>query len=183
MMKASIKQNFFSIAIFLLIGIFLVPAIASAFRGGPGKSERGMGMHMQGMQWTSFRIWNNAKIVEELELTDEQIGKLKEADFAMKENHLELRSQLNRLNLEMEKAFSEETINDSEVIESANKMAELRNKLFMDRVEARLKMTKILTDDQYQKLETLQERNPENCRKFGKFGGDGRNRQKNMMQP
>jgi hypothetical protein len=29
----------------------------------------------------------------------------KNADFAMKEKHLELRSQLNRLNLEMEKVF------------------------------------------------------------------------------
>jgi Spy/CpxP family protein refolding chaperone len=181
MMRTSIKQNFFRIALFLLIGIFLVPAIASAFKGGPCKSERRMGMHMQEMQWTSFRIWNNAKIVEELELTDEQIGKLKEADFAMKENHLELRSQLNRLDLEMEKAFSEGTVNDSKVLELANKMAEIRSKLLMDRVEARLKMTKILTEDQFKKLEILQERNPENCPNFGKFGGGGRNRQKNMM--
>jgi Spy/CpxP family protein refolding chaperone len=99
----------------------------------------------------------------------------------MKENHLELRSQLNRLNLELQKAFSEETVNDPEVLEMANKMAEIRSKMFMDRIEARLKMTKILTGDQYKKLETLQQGNPENCPKFGKFGGSGRNWQKNMM--
>jgi Spy/CpxP family protein refolding chaperone len=181
MMKTSIKQNFFRIAIFLLIGFFLVPTVVFAFRGGPGKSERGMGMPRKGMQGGSFFIWNNAKIVEELELSDEQIGKLKEADFAMKENHLELRSQLNRLNLELQKAFSEETVNDPEVLEMANKMAEIRSKMFMDRVEARLKMTKILTDDQYKKLETLQQRNPENCPRFGRFGGGGWNRQKDIM--
>jgi Spy/CpxP family protein refolding chaperone len=181
MMNTFIKQNFFRIAVFLLVGFFLVPAVASAFRGGPGKSERGMGMSMKGMQGGPFFIWNNAKIVEELELTDEQIGKLKEANFAMKEKHLELRSQLNRLNLEMQKAFSEKTINDPEVLESANKMAEIRSKLFTDRVDARLKMTKILTDDQYKKLETLQQRNPENCPRFGKFGRGGWNRQKDIM--
>jgi Spy/CpxP family protein refolding chaperone len=181
MMKTSIKENFFRTAIFLLIGFFLVPTVAFAFRGGPGKSERGMGMHMKGMQGSSFCIWNNPQIVEDLELTDEQIDKLKEADFAMKENHLELRSQLNRLNLEMQKAFSEETVNDPEVLELANKMAEIRSKLFMDRVEARLKMTKILTDDQFKKMQTLQQRNPENCPRFGKFGGGGWNRQKDIM--
>jgi hypothetical protein len=40
-----------------------------------------MGMHGQKMQWTFFHIWNNPKIVEELGLSDEQVGKLKECRF------------------------------------------------------------------------------------------------------
>jgi len=168
MMTTSIKQNFLKVAIFLLVGIFFVPAIASAFRHGDGKSERGMGMNMQTMQWTPFHVWNNPETVEELGLSDEQVGKLKEADFSMKENHLELRAQLNRLNLEMEKAFSEKTINDAQVLELANKMNEIRNQLFMDRVESRLKMTKILTAEQLEKLETLQPGPYGDGRKFGK---------------
>ncbi len=135
MMTTSIKQNLFRVAILLLIGIFLVPAIASAFRNGDRNCERGMGMHGKGMQWESYHMWDNPKVVEELGLTDEQVGELKEADLAMKENHMELRSQLNQL--------------------------------FMDRVESRLKMTKILTAEQLEKLETLQ---PGPCEGRGKFG-------------
>jgi Spy/CpxP family protein refolding chaperone len=171
MMTTSIKKNFVGAAIFLLIGIFFLPTIASAFRQGPAKSERGMGMHMKGRQWTSFHIWNNPQIVEELGLSDEQIGQLKDADFVMKENHLELRSQLNQLNLEMEKAFLENPVDDIQVRGVAEKMSEIRNELFMDRLESRLKMTKILTDEQFEKLNALQIKNPENRREFGKFGG------------
>jgi Spy/CpxP family protein refolding chaperone len=167
MMTTAIKQNFVRVAIFLLIGIFFIPAISSAFRHGDGKYERGMGMHGKKMQWTSFHIWNNPKIVEELGLSDEQVGKLKEAEFAVKEKHLELRSQLNRLNLEMEKLFSEKTVDDSVVLELADKMSEVRSKLFMDRIESRLKMTKILTDEQLEQLEALQ---PGPCENRGKFG-------------
>ena len=168
MMTTSIKQNFLKVAIFLLIGIFFVPAIASAFRHGDGKSERGMGMHMQGMQWTPFHVWNNPKIVEDLGLSDEQVGKLKDADFTLKENHLELRAQIDQLNLEMEKAFSEKPINDSQVLELANKMNEIRSRLFIDRVDSRLKMTKILTEEQLEKLEALQAGPYGDGRKFGK---------------
>jgi len=179
MMTTSIKQNFFRVAIFLLIGIFFVPAIASAFRHGDGKSERGMGMNMQTMQWTPFHVWNNPKTVEELGLSDEQVGKLKEADFSMKENHLELRAQLNQLNLEMEKAFSEKATNDSQVLELANKMNEIRSRLFMDRVESRLKMTKILTAEQLEKLETLQPGPWEGRGKFGNCDKRGKGNWKN----
>ncbi|MCU0614947.1 MAG: Spy/CpxP family protein refolding chaperone [Desulfobacterales bacterium] len=167
MMTTSVKQNLFRVAILLLIGIFLVPAIASAFRNGDRNCEKGMGMHGKGMQWESYHMWDNPKVVEELGLTDEQVGELKEADLAMKENHMELRSQLNELNLEMDIAFSEKTVDDSKVIELANKISEIRNQLFMDRVESRLKMTKILTAEQLEKLETLQ---PGPCEGRGKFG-------------
>lgn len=169
MMTTSIKQNFVRVAIFLLIGIFFVPAVSSAFRYGDGKCDRGMGMHGKKMQGTFFHIWNNPKIVEELGLSDEQIGKLKDADFAMKEKHLELRSQLNRLNLEMEKVFSEKTIDEPKVLELANKMSEVRSKLFMDRIESRLNMTKILTDEQLEKLEVLKPGSREDRGKFGKY--------------
>ncbi len=179
MMTTSIKQNLFRVAILLLIGIFLVPAIASAFRNGDRNFERGMGMHGKGMQWAYYQIWDNPKVVEELGLTDEQVGELKEADLAMKENHMELRSQLNQLSLDMEKAFSEKTTNDTEVLELANKISEIRNQLFMDRVESRLKMTKILTAEQLEKLETLQPGPCEGRGKFGKYDNRGKGNWKN----
>lgn len=169
MMTKSNKQNFMMLAIFLLIGFFLIPSIASAYRQGPGKAERGMGMHMDGMYWASFHVWSDPKTIEELGLSDEQVAQLKEADFAMKENHLELRSQLDQVSLEMEKAFSEKPVNDAMVIELANKMSEIRSKLFLDRVESRLKMTKILSEEQLEKLQTLQPRPCEYGRKCGKY--------------
>jgi Spy/CpxP family protein refolding chaperone len=172
MMATSIKKNLVRAGILLLIGIFFLPSIASAFRQGYGKSEKGMGrMHMRAMQWPSFHIWNNPEIVEKLDLSDEQINELKEADFSMKENHLEFRSQLHELNLEMEKAYLEKPVDEPKVLKIANKMSEIRNDMFMDRIESRLKMTNILTDEQFEQLNALKVRNPENRRDFGKFGG------------
>ena len=183
MMSPSGKQNFFRLAIFLLVGIFFIPAMASAFRQGPGKYERGLGMPMKMMQWSSFHIWNNPEVVDKLALSDDQVAKLKEADFAMRETHLELRSDLNRLNLEMERAFSEKAVNNAEILELANKMADIRNKLFMDRIESRLKMTEILTDEQLEKLESLRPRPWEDRRKSGKFDGEyKRGWKKDMIQ-
>jgi Spy/CpxP family protein refolding chaperone len=46
-------------------------------------------------------------------------------------------------------------------------MNEVRSKLFMDRVESRLKMTKILTAEQLEKLEALQPGPYEDRGKFG----------------
>ncbi len=183
MMTTSIKKNILRGSIFLLIGIFLIPAMASAFRQGPGKPERGIGMPMKTMQWSSFKIWNNPKLVEDLGLSDDQISKLKDADFAMKEKHIELRSQLNRLSLDMERAFAEQVVNDSEVLELANKMSEIRNQLFMDRVETGLKMKKILTDEQFEKLASMQFRSWEDRKRFGKYEKRGRGYwQKDMIQ-
>lgn len=175
-MKAtSNKQSFIKIAAVFLIGIFFIPAIAGAFRQGPGKYERGMGMYRDdGMYWASFHVWNNPKMVEELGLTDEQITELKESDFAMKESHMELRSQLNQLSLAMEKAFTEKPVNDAQVIELANKMSEIRNNLFMDRIESRLKMTRILTEEQLEKLQALKPAACEDGRKSGKYDRPGR---------
>jgi Spy/CpxP family protein refolding chaperone len=184
MMTTSTKQNFFKVAIFLLIGLFFVPAIASAFRNGPGKSDRGTGMHGRCMQGTSFQIWNNPQMVEELGLSEEQIGKIKEADFAMKETHLELRSQLNRLDLEMEKAFAEKTVDDSKVLELGNKMSEIRSRLFIDRIESRLKMKNILNPEQLAKVGTFQAGFCENGGRFGRHDKRARgNWQNDMTQP
>jgi Spy/CpxP family protein refolding chaperone len=172
MMATLIKKNFVRAGILFLIGIFFLPSIASAFRQGYGKSERGMGrMHMDEMQGPSLQIWKNPQIVEKLGLSEEQIDNLKEAEFSMKENHLELRSQLNELNLEMEQAFSEKPVDDTKVLELAKKMSELRNELFMDRIESRMKMTEILTDEQFEQLMALKIKDPENRGNFGKFGG------------
>lgn len=183
MRSPSVKQKIFRLAIFFLVGIFFIPATASAFRQGPGKCERGMGKPMKMMQWSSLHIWNNPEIVDKLALSDEQIARLKEADFAMRENHLELRSELNRLNLGMERAFSDKPVNNAEILEMANKMAEIRNKLFVDRIESRLKMVEILNDEQLEKLDVLRSRPGDDRRKFGKSeSGYTRIWKKDMIQ-
>lgn len=171
MMKTKGNRNFMKLAVLMLVGIFLVPSLALAYRYGPGKWERGMGSCMMSMRGAGFCVWNNPEMVEKLELTDEQVNGLKEADFALREKLLEKRSQMNHLKLEMQKAFAKQNTNDSEILELGEKMAGIQSEMFMNRVESRLELKNILTDEQFQMLETTPMRQFERDRGFGKYHG------------
>jgi Spy/CpxP family protein refolding chaperone len=155
----------------MLIGIFVVPSLAWAYRHGPGKWERGMGSCMMSMRGTGFCVWNNPEMIEKLNLTDEQLNHLKEADFALRKNFLEKRSQMNHFKLEMQRAFAQENINDSEILELGKKMAGIQSEMFMNRVESRLELKNILTDEQFKMLESTPMGKFERDSGFGKYHG------------
>ena len=119
MKTLSVKRNGTRLAIVLLIGIFLAPALASAGHGRHGKGGEGYGMGMGrgGGPWSVLSIWQKPDAVEELGLTGEQVARLKEADFASRERALDIRSRMEILELEMEKALSADVLNETQVRE------------------------------------------------------------------
>ncbi len=97
-------------------------------------------------------IWQDPEMVQKLELTAEQFKKLRDADFTSREKRLELKARLDRLHLEMDRAFSAETVDREAVLQLAEKIADARGRLFIQDVESRLAIGKILNDDQMDKL-------------------------------
>lgn len=91
-------------------------------------------------------------MVQKLELTEEQVKKLKDADFASREKRLELKARLDRLHLEMDRAFSADSVDQEAVLQLAEKIADVRGNFFIQDIESRLVMGKILNADQTSKL-------------------------------
>jgi len=149
-MNSNLRQKFFTGAMVLLITVFFIPAFAGAFTPGDCKPDKRFGMKRHHM--SPLGIWRNPKMVQELGLTDEQVKGLREADFAHREKRLQLKSKLDGLHLEMEKLFSADPVNESEILQLAKKISDLKGKLFVRKIESRLAVGKLLTADQLKKL-------------------------------
>jgi hypothetical protein len=139
--------------VFLFL-VIMIPAVAGAFSPGDAPPwlapYPGRGMQPHPMPPPAF--WRNPKIIDELKISEEQISKLKEADFTFREKTLALKAQLDNLHLQMEKAFSAEPVNKSTVIGLAQKIADLRGKRFIQDTEFKLTIEGLLTTDQLKKL-------------------------------
>jgi len=153
-MNSNLRQKFFTGAMVLLVTVFFFPAFAGAFTRGDCKPDKGFGMKRHHM--SPLGIWRNPKMIQELGLTDEQVKGLREADFAHREKRLQLKSKLDGLHLEMEKMFSADPVNETEVLQLAQKISDLKGKLFVRKIESRLAIGKLLTVDQLKKLKRVE---------------------------
>jgi len=68
----------------------------------------------------------------------------------------------------MDKAFSEDVVDDTAVLSLAEKISDVKGKLFIQKIEARLAVGKLLNADQIKKLELLDRRQKKQGRKPGK---------------
>ncbi len=152
-MTSMLKHKTGPITMALLITVFLIPALAGAAKYGGGHG--GGDFKMMGRHKSPCGIWKNTKMVSDLGLDEEQVQKLKDADFDFREKQLALSAQVKGLHLKMEKAYSEDTVVDSDVLGLAGKISDLRGKLYVNSVQSRLTVNKILTPEQRKKLQTL----------------------------
>ncbi len=90
-------------------------------------------------------------MIQKLELTTEQVKQLRDADFIFREKHLELKAQLEDYRLKMDKAFSDDIV-DSGILALAEKISDVKGKMFVQKIEARLAVGKLLNTDQIKKL-------------------------------
>ena len=149
-MKLKLSKKFGTGVIVLLIMAFFIPAIAGAFP--PGNSMQGRRFHSEGRHRSVLGIWRNPEMVKKLGITAAQVKQLKNADFTSREKCLALKEQADMLRLKMDKAFSNDTVDNTAVLAVANKISEVRGKLFVRNIESRLSLGKILNADQIKKL-------------------------------
>jgi Spy/CpxP family protein refolding chaperone len=166
-MNSNLRQKLFTGAMVLLVTVFFIPAFAGAFTPGQCNPEKGFGMKRH--HGSLLGIWQNPKMVQELGLTDEQVKGLREVDFTHREKRLQLKSKLEGLHLEMEKLFSADSVNEPDVLKLAQKISDLKGKLFVQKIESRLAVEKLLTADQLKKLEMFDLHHPA---KHGKMHGN-----------
>ncbi len=156
----------------LLITTCFIPAIAGAIAPGDGRQGNGFGRETH--QRAALGVWRDPQMVQELDLTAEQVKQVRDADFAFREKRLALKSKLDSLRLQMNKASSEDVVDDTAVLKTAQKISELRGKLFIQEIESRLELGKILNTDQIKKLKLYAMQHKRQGLKQGQKHSNGR---------
>ena len=133
-----------------LLTICFIPAISGAFA--PGDGRQYSGFHKGGHRGPALGIWRDSQMVQKLGLTEDQVKQIRDADFSFRERHLVLKAQLDGLRLQMDKAFSQDVVDDTVVLKIAQTISDVEGKLFVGKIEALLTLGKILNADQMKKL-------------------------------
>ena len=150
----------------LLITVCFIPAIAGAFASEDGKHDKGF--DRKDRHRPALGIWRDPQMVQKLELTAEQVKQVRNVDFTFREKRLELKAQLDSLRLQMDKAFTEDVIDDTAVLSLAEKITDVKSKLFIQKIEARLAVGRLLNADQINILKLYDMQPKKQVRKRGK---------------
>ena len=165
-MNSKLSKKLGTGVVVLLITVWFIPAIAGAFAPGDGKHDRGFVRNDR--HRNVLGIWRDPHMVQKLGLTAEQVKKVRDADFAFREKGLPLKAQLDSLWLQMEKAFTEDVVDDKAVLSLAEKISNVKGKLYIQKIEARLAGKKFLSADQINKLKLYDRQQKKQGRKYGK---------------
>ncbi len=149
-MKTKLSKNIAPGVIVLLLTVCCIPAIAGAFAPGDGRQDKGF--DRKDHRRPALGIWRDPQMVQKLGLTTEQVKQLRDADFTFREKRLALKGQLDSVHLKMDKAFSDDIVDDAVVLALAEKISDVKGKMFVQKIEARLAVGKILNADQIKKL-------------------------------
>ncbi len=142
------------IMVSVLAAILMAAGVLPAMAGTPGKAagwQKGA-MERHRHHRPPLGIWQDPGMIQKLDLSEAQVQKLRDADFASREQRLELKARLYRLELQMEKAFSDDTVDQKTILKLAEKITEVRGGLFIQNIESRLAVGKILNAEQMDKL-------------------------------
>jgi Spy/CpxP family protein refolding chaperone len=153
------KQKKWNLVITLLIAVmFCFPGLAGAFHG---NNHQGKGFGMKNNMDSGCGIWQNQKMVQDLGLTGDQVNKLKDMEYACREKQLQTESRIEMLQLQMDKAFSSDKVEDVEVLKLAKEISSLRGDKYVQKIESKLAVRKILTLDQMKKLDLYRMNHPQ----------------------
>ncbi len=125
-MNSKLSKKFGTGVMVLLITVCFIPAMAGAFAAGDGRQDKGF--DRKDHHRPALGIWRNPQMVQELELTTEQVKQLRDADFTFREKRLALKAQLDSLRLQMDKAFSDDIVDDTAILSLAEKISDVKGK-------------------------------------------------------
>jgi len=168
------KRILAPLMVIFFIAVGIVPAMAGPHGSSGAWQERGMSGKKH--HRSALGIWRNPQLVQDLGLFEDQVSKLKDADFASREKRLGLEAQLETQRLQMDKVFSSDSVDSNAVRQHAKKIADIKGELFVQKIESRLTVGSILSADQVEKLRQLKmnQRNKGFCQ--GNKSGFGKNR-------
>ncbi len=112
----------------------------------------------EGRMREGFDFWKSKRIVEKLDLSDEQIGELEEVDYENRKAAIEVKARLESARLELEHLLAGDTVPEAETSVLVDRIADARRDQVKLRLERRIKVRGILTSEQWEKLEKSRRR-------------------------
>lgn len=137
----------------MLAGLVVAGLVVSAAAQGRGTKAPGF----QGRRFAAKARWreHTFDLAGRLNLTAEQKEKIANLRLTFKEETLELRTELTRKRLEIQKLLLEESPNLTRVYALVDEMAPIQAEIQKKALEFRLKLKSLLTKEQLEKLPGL----------------------------
>ena len=169
---------------FLVLALFCLTAGGLGFAQSPGSGPvppGGPGDHGWGpppMEHTFHdehfgRWWNNPKIAQAINLTDDQKKKMDDIFQQHRLKLVDLHANLEKQQIMMRPMIEADQPNESQVLAQIDKIAQARADLEKADAHMLFDIRKVLTADQWQKLKALHEQHREEMMRHGDRGDRG----------
>jgi len=124
---------------------------------GPGPHGMGMGPHHGPFgTW-----WKNSEVVKELQLTDDQVKQIEKTFLDYRLKLIDLRADLERQETKLEPLLEADQPNEQQVSSQVDAVVAARGKLEKTRTMMMLAIRRVLSVEQWKKLQTIEHRRGE----------------------
>ncbi len=124
--------------------------------GGPGPHAMGMGPHHGLGAW-----WKNSDVVKELQLTDAQVKQIEKTFLDYRLKLIDLRADVERQETKLQPLLEADQPNEQEVGSQVDAVVAARGKLEKTNTMMMLAIRRVLSVDQWKKLQAIQHRRGE----------------------
>ena len=125
--------------------------------GGPGPHDMGMGpRHGPFGAW-----WKNSEVVKELQLTDAQVKQIEQTFLDYRLKLIDLRADLEKQETKLQPLLEADQPNEKHVGEQVDAVVAARGKLEKTNTMMMLAIRRVLSVEQWKKLQTIQHRRGE----------------------
>ncbi len=99
--------------------------------------------------------WEHPRIQEKLKLDEAQVQQLNDIFYQYRIQLVDLRSIVEKAQLELEQAMDQENWNENEILQLARQVQEAKNRVELKQLEMALEMRKVLTTQQWKQLQAI----------------------------
>jgi Spy/CpxP family protein refolding chaperone len=114
------------------------------------------------------RLLENPEIAKKIGLTDEQIETLKEEQYKLQTQKIDLRAKMEKAALEQARLLTKEDSSDEEILEAVEETGKIRTELAVVGMQQLLVIRRVLTKEQREKIQKMMRRHSHG--RFRDFG-------------
>ena len=171
-MKSFLAMRFgIAMAVSLAAGAVFAQGPGTAVAPGPGPDGPGFGGHRppmeRAMRGDRGRWWNNPKIAEKLNLTEDQRKAMDDIFQHHREQLVDLRATVQKAEIEMEPLVRADQPNESAVMAQIDKVAQARAELEKANARFLFELRAKLTPDQWKQVQEFRQNHPGMHRDWG----------------
>ena len=148
-----------------LFAVLLLPAVAAAQMAPPAPAQTPQGPPAQPGQFGPApappadlgKWWKNSEIVRELQLTDAQVNQIEQAFFDHRLKLIYLRAELERQETRLQPLIEADQPDEAKVSAQIDQVLAARGRLEKANAMMMLAIRRVLTVEQWKKLQTIQQ--------------------------